>query len=178
MTKKKFGSRERLCAVQLFLKTWWWQYILMATLGWRRLWSLLMQTFWCLAYDLPRDRCNLSPDFAKILGRCHDCHNTKAGVASNQTHVNLLLSRNIPSHCLQLTSKTCRSVCRSPLERKWPVLSSSSAVKPGMYWQFLVKKRDGTVRVLLLCFWMDASICLGCQKSSFVIMRSLSTPIF
>ena len=28
MTKKRFGSRERLCALELFLKMWWWQYIL------------------------------------------------------------------------------------------------------------------------------------------------------
>ena len=70
MTKKRFGSGERLCALQLFLKSWWWQYILMATLGWRRLWSCLIENFGALR--------NLSPDIAKILGRCHKCQTTKA----------------------------------------------------------------------------------------------------
>ena len=54
-------------------------------------------------------------------------------MASKQTHVNLLLSRNIPSNPLQLTSVNGLSVCRSPLERRWTILWSSSAVKPGMY---------------------------------------------
>ena len=71
MTKKRSGSRERLCALQLFLKTWWWQYILMAV-------ELFDRKFWCLAYDLPRGRRNLSADIAKILGRCHECQTTKA----------------------------------------------------------------------------------------------------
>ena len=44
----KFGSRERLCALPLFLKTCWSQYILMATLGWRRLWSCLIENFGAL----------------------------------------------------------------------------------------------------------------------------------
>ena len=34
--------------------------------------------FWCLACDLPRGRRNLSPDIAKILGRCHECQTRKA----------------------------------------------------------------------------------------------------
>ena len=33
---------------------------------------------WCLAYDLPRGGRNLSPDIAKILGRCHERRATKA----------------------------------------------------------------------------------------------------
>ena len=40
--------------------------------------ELFDRKFWCLAYDLPRGRRNLSPDTAKILGRCHDCQTTKA----------------------------------------------------------------------------------------------------
>ena len=35
--ERKFRSRERFYALQLFLKTWWWQYILMTTIGSRRL---------------------------------------------------------------------------------------------------------------------------------------------
>ena len=34
--------------------------------------------FWCLAYDLPRDRRNLSPDIATILWQCHERQTTKA----------------------------------------------------------------------------------------------------
>ena len=74
----------------------------------------------------------------------------RQGVATNLTRVNLFLIRNIPSHPLQLTSVKCPIVCRSPLGKKWTILWSSSAVKPGMYWQYLVKKRDWTVRMLLL----------------------------
>ena len=40
--------------------------------------ELFDRKFWCLAYDLPRGRRNLSPDIAKILGRCHECQTTKA----------------------------------------------------------------------------------------------------
>ena len=40
--------------------------------------ELFDRKFWCLAYDLPRGRRNLSPDIAKILGRCHVCQTTKA----------------------------------------------------------------------------------------------------
>ena len=40
--------------------------------------ELLDRTFWCLAYDLPRGRRNLSPDVAKLLGRCHEFQTTKA----------------------------------------------------------------------------------------------------
>ena len=40
--------------------------------------ELFDSKFWCLAYDLPRGRRNLSPDIAKILGRCHECQTTKA----------------------------------------------------------------------------------------------------
>ena len=40
--------------------------------------ELFDRNFWCLAYDLPRGRRNLSPDIAKILGRCHECQTTKA----------------------------------------------------------------------------------------------------
>ena len=40
--------------------------------------ELFDRKFWCLAYDLPRGRRNLSPDIAKILGGCHECQTTKA----------------------------------------------------------------------------------------------------
>ena len=40
--------------------------------------ELFDRKFWCLAYDLPRGRRNLSPNNAKILGRCHECQTTKA----------------------------------------------------------------------------------------------------
>ena len=40
--------------------------------------ELLDRKLWCLAYDWPRDRRNLSPDIAKIPGRCHECQTTKA----------------------------------------------------------------------------------------------------
>ena len=40
--------------------------------------ELFDRKFWCLAYDLPRGRRNLSPDIAKILGRCHECQTTTA----------------------------------------------------------------------------------------------------
>ena len=34
--------------------------------------------YWYLAYGIPRDRRNLSPDIAKIPGQCHVCQSTKA----------------------------------------------------------------------------------------------------
>ena len=40
--------------------------------------ELFDRKFWCLAYDLPRGRRNLSPDIAGILVRCHECQTTKA----------------------------------------------------------------------------------------------------
>ena len=40
--------------------------------------ELFDRKFWCLAYDLPRGRRNLSPDIAKTVGRCHECQTTKA----------------------------------------------------------------------------------------------------
>ena len=40
--------------------------------------ELFDRKFWCLAYDMLRGRRNLSPDIAKILGRCHECQTTKA----------------------------------------------------------------------------------------------------
>ena len=39
--------------------------------------QLFDRKFWCPAYDLPRGRPNLSPDIAKVLGRCHECPTTK-----------------------------------------------------------------------------------------------------
>ena len=52
------------------------------------------RTFWCLAYDLPRDRRNLSPDIAKHLGRCHECQATKARRGKQPE-----TSFNTPSSC-------------------------------------------------------------------------------
>ena len=175
MTKKRFGSRERLYALQLFLKTWWWQYILMATLGWGRLWSCLIQHFGALLTICQEIGAICHPTLLKFLGDVMSVKLRRQGVASNPTHVNLLLFRSIHPASLQLTSVNYLSVRRSPLGKKWTILWSSSAVKPGMYWQSLVNKRDRTVRVPFLCFQIDASICLGCQKSSFVTMRPLST---
>ena len=40
--------------------------------------ELFDRNFWCLAYDLPRGRRNLSHNIAKILGRCHECQTTEA----------------------------------------------------------------------------------------------------
>ena len=40
--------------------------------------ELFDRKFWCLAYNLPRGRHNVSPDIAKIPGRCHECQTTKA----------------------------------------------------------------------------------------------------
>ena len=160
MTKKRFCSRERLYALQLFLKTWWWQYNLMATVRWRRLCKCLIEDFGALPTICQVIAVICHPTLLKFLGDVMSVKLRRQGVASNPTHVNLLLSRNIPSHPSQLTSLNCMSVCRSPLGRKWTILWSSFAVKPGMYWQSLVKKRDWTIRILLLCFWIDASIFL------------------
>ena len=40
--------------------------------------ELFDRKLWCLAYNLPRDRRNLSPDIAQILRRCHECQTTNA----------------------------------------------------------------------------------------------------
>ena len=127
--------------------------------------ELFHRKFWCLAYDLPRGSRNLSPDIAKILERCDDCQTTKARRGKQPNTCEVAPVGSIVSPPLQLTSVNCTSVCRSPLEKKWTILWSSSALKPDMYWRSLGKKRYSTVRVLLLCFSIDASICLGCQKS-------------
>ena len=42
---KKIRFKGKIVPPQLFLKTWWWQYILIATLGWTRLWSCLTENF-------------------------------------------------------------------------------------------------------------------------------------
>ena len=167
-----------MCALQLFLKPWWWQYILMATLGWGRLWSCLTETFCALHTICQEIGVICHPTLLKFF---HDVMNVKLrrqGVVSDPTNVNLLLLRSIPSPPLKLTFVNCPSVCRSPPKKKWTILWLSSAVKPGMYWQSLVKKRDWTVRVLLLCSWIDASIGLGRRESSFLTMRPLSTVNF
>ena len=122
MTKKRFGPRERLYALQLFLKTWWWQYILMATLGWRRLWSCLIENFGALPTICQEIGVICHPTLLKFLGDVMSVELRRQGVASNPTHVNLLLFRNISSHPLQLTSVNCLSVCRSPLEKKWTMV--------------------------------------------------------
>ena len=157
MTKKRFGSRERLCDLQLYLKTWWWQYILMATLGWRRLWSCLIENLGALLTTCQGVGVICHPTLLKFLGDVMSVKLRRQGVASNATHVILLLFRSIRSHPLQLTFVNSPSVCRNPLEKGWTISWSLSVLKPGMYWQSLVKKRDWTVRVLLLCFWIDAS---------------------
>ena len=66
--KKRFGSRETLCALQLFLKTWCWQYILMATLGWRRLWSCLIENFGALLTTCQEVGVDGHPRLLKFLG--------------------------------------------------------------------------------------------------------------
>ena len=53
----------------------------------------------------------------KFLGDVMTVKLQRQVVVSNPTHVNLLPSRNVPSHPLQLTSGKCLSVCRSPLEK-------------------------------------------------------------
>ena len=117
MTKKRFGSRERLCALQVFLKTWWWQYILMATLRWRRLWSCLIENFGALPTTCQEVGVLCHPTLLKFLGHVMSVKPRRQGVASDPTHVNLLLFRSILSHPLQLTFSNCASVCRSPLEK-------------------------------------------------------------
>ena len=175
MTKKRFASREKWCALQLLLKTWWWQYILMATLGRRRLLSCLIENFGALPTTCQEVGIICHPTLLKFLGDVMSVQPRRQGVASNATHLNLLLFRSSLSQPLQLTFVNCPSVCRSPLEKRWTISWSLSAVKPCMYSESLVKETDWTLRMLLLCFWVDASICLGCQKSLFVTMRPLST---
>ena len=116
--ERKFGSRERLCALQLFLKTWWWQYILMATIGWRRLWSSLIEHFGGLPTTCQEVGVICHPTLPKFLGDVMSVKPRRQGVASNPTHVILLLFRSIPSHPLQLTFVNCPSVCRSSLEKR------------------------------------------------------------
>ena len=118
MTKKRFGSRERLCALQHFLKTWWWQYILMATLGWRRLWSCLIEKFGDLPTTCQEVGIISHPTLLRFLGDVRSVKPRRQGVASNPTHANLLLFRSILSHPLQLTFLNCPTVCRSPLEKR------------------------------------------------------------
>ena len=78
MKKKIFGSRENiLCPTSLF------EDMVVAIQSYGHPWvektvELFDGRFRCLAYDLPRDRRNLSPDIAKILSRCHECQTTKA----------------------------------------------------------------------------------------------------
>ena len=121
MTKKKFGSRERLCALQLFLKTWWWQYILMATLGWRRLWSCLIGNFRALLMTCQEVGLICHPTLLKFLGDVMSVKPGREGVASNPTPVKMLLFRSILSLPVQLTFVDCPSVCRSPLEKRWSI---------------------------------------------------------
>ena len=131
MTKKRFGSRERLCALRLFMKTWQSQYIVMATLGWRRLWSCLIEGFGGLPTICQQIGVICHPTLLKFVGDLMSVKLRRQGVASNLTHVNLLLSSNTSSDPLQSTSVNCLSVCTSTLEKKWTILWSSSAVKPG-----------------------------------------------
>ena len=65
--------------------------------------ELFNRKFGCLAYDLPRGRRNLSPTLLKFLGNVMSVKPRRQGVASNPTHVNLLLFCSILSHPLQLT---------------------------------------------------------------------------
>ena len=140
--------------------------------------ELFDRKFWCLAYDLPRGRRNLSPDIAKILGQCHDCQTTKARRGKQPDTCELA---PVPQY---LFTSLAIDFCKFPeclqkfTEKRWNISRSSSALKPGMHLQSPVKKRDWTVRMLLLCFWIAASICLGSQKNSFVTMRPLSTQNF
>ena len=137
--------------------------------------QLFDRKFWCLAYDLPRGRRSLSPDVAKILGRCHKCQTTKARRGKQPDTCVFAPVPQYPFTSLAIDFCKLPECLQKSLEKKRTISWASSAVTPGMYWQSLVKKRDWTVRVLLLCFWIDASIFLACQKSSFVTMRPLST---
>ena len=118
----RFGSRERMCALQLFLKMWLWQYILMTTLGWRRLWNCLIEKFGALLTICQEIGVIFHPTSLKFLGDVMSVKLGMQGVASKPTHVNLLLSSNIPSHPLQLTSVDCPSVCSSRMEKKMDYL--------------------------------------------------------
>ena len=138
MTNKRFDSREQLYSLHLFLKMWWWQYILMATQGWRRRWSDLIENFGALLTICQEIGVICHLTLLKVFSDVMGVKLQRQRVASNPTHVNLLLFRKIPSHPLQLNSVNCRSVCRSPLGKKLTMLWSSSAVKPGMYWQSVV----------------------------------------
>ena len=124
MTKKRFGSRERLSALQLFSKTWWWQYILMAILGWGRLWSCLIESCDALPTICQEIGVICHPTWLKFLSDVMSVKLPRQGLVSNPTYVNLLLSRKILSHPLQLTSVNCLSVCRRPLDKKWTILWS------------------------------------------------------
>ena len=137
--------------------------------------ELFDRTFSCLAYDLPRDRSNLSPDIAKILGRCNECQTTKARRGTQPDTCEFAPVPQYPFTSLAIDVCKLPECLQKATGKKWTISWSLSAVKPRMYWPSLVKKRDWTVRVLLCCFWIDGSICLGCQKSSFVTMRPLST---
>ena len=90
MTKKRLGSRERLRALQLFLETWWWQYIIMVKLGWRRLWSCLIEHFDALPTTCQEVDVICQMTLLKFLGDVMSVKPRRQGVASNPTHVNLL----------------------------------------------------------------------------------------
>ena len=73
-------------ALHLFLKTWWWQYILMATVRWRRLWSCLVENFGALLTICQEIGVICHPTSPKFFGDVMSVKLRRQGVASNPTH--------------------------------------------------------------------------------------------
>ena len=104
--------------------------------------ELFDRKFRCLAYDLPRGRRNLSPEIAKIPGRCHGCQPTKTRLAKRPDTCEFAPVLHYPFTSLAIDFCKLPECLQKSTGKKWTISWSSSAVEPGMYWQSLVKKRD------------------------------------
>ena len=102
-----------------------------------------------LAYDSPRDRCDLSPDMAKIFGRYHECQTTKARRGKQPNTCEFAPVPQYPFTSLAIDFCKLPEFLQKSTWNKVDFLMVIVCRPTGMYWQSLVKKRDRTVRMLL-----------------------------
>ena len=93
--EKKIPFKGKIvCPTALF------ENVVVATLEWKRLWSCLIENFGALLTTCQEVGVIRHPTLLKFLGDVMSVKLRRQGVASNPTHVILLLFRSIPSHPL------------------------------------------------------------------------------
>ena len=140
--------------------------------------ELFDRKFWCLTYDLPRGRRNLSPDIAQILGLCHECQTTKARRGKQPNTCEFAPVPQYPFTSLAIDFCKLPGCLQKSTGNKVDCLMVIICRQTG-YVLAIPCQEKGLDSKSAASLFLDRYVhMLGCQKSSFMTTRPLSTVNF